>query len=181
MNEELNQQLQKVVDHLRQEYSSLHVGRANVAMVDEIPVESYGSKMPLKTMANISCPDSKTIRIEPWDKSVLDNIEKGIRAADLGINPQNMGEYILMSVPPMTEERRKQLVKRVHEEAENARISVRNIRHEFLKKVKQQKEQKEISEDEANRQEKNIQEKIDAFNEKIDEISAKKENDVLSI
>ena len=137
--------------------------------------------MSLKSMANISCPDSRTIRIEPWDKSALESIEKALREAEIGINPQNMGEYILLSVPPMTEERRRQVVKRVHEEAEKARISIRNIRHDFLKKVKHQKDEKEISEDEASRLEKQIQEKIDEANKEIDSISKSKEQEVLTV
>lgn len=178
---EFKDSLDKVVQHLQQEFAGLHVGRANAALVDEISVESYGAQMPLKSTANISCPDSKTIRIEPWDKSIIANIEKAIRDSDLGIQPQNMGEYILLSIPPMTEERRKQIVKRVHEESENARISVRNVRHEALKKVKQQKENSEISEDEESKLEKQIQESVDESNKKIDELTKKKEADVLTV
>jgi ribosome recycling factor len=178
---ELKKNLDKALSHLRQEFAGLHVGRANATLVDEISVESYGTQMPLKSMANISCPDSKTIRIEPWDKSVIAEIEKSIRNSDIGIQPQNMGEHILLSVPPLTEERRQQIVKRVHEESENARISVRNVRHEMLKKVKQQKDAGDISEDEVSKLEKQIQEAVDNTNKTIDEMTKKKESDVLTV
>jgi len=180
MIQDLSSQLQKVVDHLRSDFSGLHIGRANTALVDEISVQSYGAQMPLKATANISCPDSQTIRIEPWDKNIIGEIEKSIREADIG-NPQNMGQYILIPVPPMTEERRKQMVKRVNEMTEDARISVRNVRQDALKNVKAQKEAKEISEDELGRFEKQIQEKVDEINKSIEEVSKKKEQDILTI
>ncbi len=177
----LEQQLQQAVDHLRQEFAGLHTGRANVGMVDDLQIEVYGSFMPLKATANISCPDAQTIRVEPWDKSIIGKIEKGIRDAGLGLNPQNMGEHILVPVPPMTEERRAQMVKRVHQEEETARISIRNIRQEVLKKVKLQKENKEISEDQLARLEKQVQEKIDNTNKTIDEITKNKEVEIKTI
>lgn len=173
-------QLQKILDHLRSEFSGLHIGRANTALVDEIEVESYGARMPLKATANISCPDSQTIRIEPWDKNVMGEIESALRDADVG-NPQNMGQYILLPIPPMTEERRKQMVKRVHEMTENARISVRNVRQDVLRKLKAQKDEKEISEDEEARLAKQVQEKVDETNKNIEEVSKKKEQDILTI
>jgi len=182
MIEKLTVELNKVVDHLSTELGSLHVGRANVAMVDDIQINiaSYGSAMPLKSLANISCPDAQTLRIEPWDKSVMGDLEKSIKVADIG-NPQNMGEFIFLKVPPMTEERRKQVVKQVSEKTENAKISVRNVRQDLVKKVRNQKDNKEISEDEAVRFEKQIQEKVDDANKRIEEVSKKKETDILSI
>ncbi|MCF7917406.1 ribosome recycling factor [Candidatus Gracilibacteria bacterium] len=180
MISELNTQLQKIIQYLRQDFAGLHVGRANAAMVDDISVEMYGTHMPLKSMANIACPDSRTIRIEPWDKSVVGNVEKAIKDSDLGMNPQNMGNYILISVPPMTEERRRQTVKKVYEGAENSKISIRNIRHEILKKIKQQKDNKEISEDQVSKLEKQIQESVDMHNKQVDELAKSKEKDVLS-
>ena len=181
MHAELTSQLQKAIDHLKEEYAGINVGRANPILVEEIEVESYGTRMPLKSMANISCPDSKTIRIEPWDKSIMASIEKGLRESSLGIMPQNMGEYILLPIPPMTEERRKQLVKVIHEEAENARVSVRNIRHDFLKQLKAQKDNKEISEDEVVKLEKQIQEQVDTTNKEIGVIAQHKEKDLLTV
>ncbi|MCF7831100.1 ribosome recycling factor [Candidatus Gracilibacteria bacterium] len=182
MIEKLVTDLNKIIDHLGVELGSLHVGRANVAMVDDVQIHiaSYGSAMPLKSVANISCPDAQTLRIEPWDKAVMGDLEKSLIAADVG-NPQNMGEYLFLKVPPMTEERRRQVVKQVGEKTENAKISIRNVRQDLLKKIRNQKDGKEISEDEANRLEKQVQEKVDDANKKVEEISKKKEIDIMAI
>jgi len=181
MLEELQPNLNKTIEHLRSKLSALQAGKASPAMVEEIQVENYGSLMPLKSVANISCPDNKTIKIEPWDKSSIGSVEKAIRESDLGINPQNMGDHLFLPIPPMTEERRKKLVKVVKEEEEAARISVRNIRHDFLKKVKSQKDENEISEDEQKKLEKDIQEKVDEANKKIVEMAKSKEKDIMTV
>ncbi len=181
MIEELNQQLLKSVDHLRAEFATLQIGRANATLVEEIFIDCYGSQMPLKASANISCPDVKTIRIEPWDKTLIGEIEKAIRDSSLDINPQNMGDYIILPIPPMTEERRKEIVKIVHDMTEKARISVRNARHETLKKLKTQKDNKEISEDEHKSQEEEVQKKVDETNKQIDELSSNKEKEIMSV
>ncbi len=178
---ELQSQLDKTIDHLKTKLATLQAGKATPTMVDEIQVENYGSMMPLKSVANISCPDNKTIKIEPWDKSSIGAIAKAIQESDLGINPQNMGDHLFLPIPPMTEERRKKLVKIVKEEEETAKISVRNIRHDFLKKVKAQKDDNEISEDEQKKLEKDIQEKIDETNKKIAEMAKNKETDIMKV
>ena len=178
---ELQSQLDKSMDHLKSKMSSLQAGKASASMVDEIQVENYGSMMPLKSVANVSCPDIKTIKIEPWDKNSLGTVQKAIIESDLGINPQNMGTHLFLPIPPMTEDRRKKLVKIVKEEEESAKISIRNIRHDFLKQVKTQKDGNEISEDEQKKLEKDIQEKIDKANKEIDELAKNKENDIMTI
>ena len=181
MISQLKQDLQKAIDHLKNQYSSLQAGTANTALVDGIQVESYGSMMSLKSTANISCPDSKTIRIEPWDKSLVGEIERALQSSNIGINPQNMGECILLPIPPMTEERRKQLVKVVHEEAEKAKIVVRNKRADARDMVKMEKEDKSISDDQAKDLEADIQEVVNESNKEIDAVAKKKELDILSI
>jgi ribosome recycling factor len=181
MIDELAKQLQKTIDFCRTEFSRLQLGRASAALVEEIDIEVYGSKVPLKNNAQIFCPDAKTLRIEPWDKSIMANAEKAIIQANIGLNPQNMGDYILIPIPPMTEERRKQTVKLVKDETEKLRISIRNIRHDFLQKTKRQKDANEISEDEQKRLEKQIDEKISETNRTIDVLSKKKEEDVLRV
>ena len=178
---ELQSHLDKSIDHLKSKMASLQAGKASVNMVEDIQVENYGSLMPLKSVANISCPDIKTIKIEPWDKNSMGDIQKAIMESDLGINPQNMGSHIFLPVPPMTEDRRKSLVKIVKEEEEAAKISIRNVRHDFLKKVKLQKDENEISEDEQKKLEKDIQEKIDSANKNIEELSKNKERDIMTI
>lgn len=181
MSHDLTTDIAKAIDHLKEEYAKLQIGRANVALVEDLNVESYGSMMPMKATANISCPDAKTIKIEPWDKSVLPEIEKSIQIANIGLNPQNMGEYILVPIPPMTEDRRKEIVKLVHELAENARISVRTGRHEAMKQIKHQKDEGELSEDQQKDAEAEVQEKVDEANKSIDELMKHKESDVMSV
>jgi len=181
MINELTMQLKKAVDFLRAEFAKLQIGRANASLVEEIEVEVYGAKSPLRNNAQISCPDAKTIRIEPWDKSIMANVEKSIIQANIGLNPQNMGECILVPIPPMTEDRRKQTVKIVKDEAEKTRISIRNIRHDALQKIRKQRDNKEISEDEQKRLEKQIDEKVSETNKEIETLSKKKEDDVMKV
>ncbi len=169
--------LKQALDHLKKEFTSLQVGRANTALVEDLEVESYGSMMPLKSVANISCPDPKTIKIEPWDKSVLGEIEKAVQQANIGINPQNMGEHLYLPIPPMTEERRMQLVKLVHELAEKAKISVRNARHDAINHL----DADELSEDQMRDAKNDIQEAVDKANQEIDQISKNKETEVKTV
>jgi len=166
------------LDHLKKVYSGLQAGRASASIIDEIQVESYGAMMPIKNVATVNCPDATTLRVEPWDKSMVGAIEKAILVADIGITPQNMGEHILLPVPPMTEERRKKLVKVVHEEAEKAKITLRNVRQDSMKKVKSEEDS---SEDAQKSLEKEIQEIIDAANKEVEEISKKKEDDIMKV
>lgn len=181
MIDQLQAGLQKSLEHFRAELAKIQTGRANSMMVDGLMVESYGSKMPLKSIASVSVPEAQTLRIEPWDKTVLGAIEKAIQEARLGLNPQNMGEYILVPVPPMTEDRRKGIVKLVHSEKENTKIVIRNLRHDAMRGVKAQKDEKEISDDEAVSLDKKIQDHIDQANAEIDDIASKKETDILKV
>ena len=178
---ELMTAIDKAINHLKQEFASLQIGRASAALVEDLEVESYGAMMPLKSVANISCPDPKTVKIEPWDKANLAGIEKAIQEANIGINPQNMGEHLFLPIPPMTEDRRAQLAKLVHELAENAKISVRSARQDALKAIKAQKENSEISEDMQKDLEADIQEKVDTANKTIDEASKNKETEVKTV
>ncbi len=166
------------LDHLKQVYSGLQAGRASASIIDDIQVESYGAMMPIKNVATVTCPDATTLRVEPWDKSIVGAIEKAILLADIGISPQNMGEHILLPVPPMTEDRRKKLVKIVHEEAEKAKITLRNVRQDSMKKAKSDED---LSEDAQKSLEKEIQEIIDTANKEVEEISKKKEEDIMKV
>ncbi len=174
-------QIDKAIEHLQKEFASLQTGRANTALVEDIEVESYGAMVPLKTVANISCPDPKTIKIEPWDKTIIGPIEKAVQEANIGINPQNMGDHLFLPVPPMTEERRRDLVKLVHEFGEKAKISVRNARHDEMHDIKELKEAGEISEDAQKDMETQTQEATDKANKRIEEIAKNKEQDIMSI
>ena len=178
---ELNTKCQAAIDHLHEEYAKIQTGRATTALVENIMIESYGAKLPLKGMANISIPESKQIAIQPWNRDQLQNIEKAIIEADLGITPQNDGVVIRLNLPPLTGDRRKELAKLVNKYAEDARISIRNARHEAINYLKNLEKEKEIGEDTLRGKEKEVQEKIDGFNQNIEDASKKKEEDVMTV
>jgi ribosome recycling factor len=172
---------EKTVAHLHDEFSRLQVGRANPALVESVMIDAYGSSQPLKNMANISVPDSKTLQIQPWDKSVMGAIEKGILQANLGLNPVNNGAGIIISIPALTEERRKDLVKVVHKLAEDAKISIRNARQVAHAKFKSLSQDKEITEDEVTGAEKQLQTKVDEYNGKVVDAAKAKEEGVMTV
>ena len=175
------QDFEKVIAHLQEEFSHLQVGRANPGLVEGIMVESYGSMQPIKNLANISIPEPKTLQIQPWDKSVLGAMEKAIQMSDLGLNPVNNGVALMLNIPPLTEERRRDLVKLVHKLAEDARISIRNARQVAHSKFKSLAQSKDITEDDATGAEKRLQEKVDDFNKKVAELSKAKEDAVMTV
>lgn len=174
-------EMKKVVEHLKTEYSHLQIGRASAALVEGVMVEAYGSHQSLKGLAHISVPDAKTIQIQPWDKGTLQAIEKGILMANLGLNPTNDGIVVRINIPPLTEERRRDLTKVVHKLAEDARISVRHARQAVMDKIKGQEKAKEISEDMAKGLEKKLQEKVDFVNKEIETLAKNKEADVMKV
>ena len=165
------------VDHLERELLNIRAGKSNPSMLSSVRVEYYGSLTPLSQIANISTPDSQTISVQPWEKDKLQDIEKAIMIANLGFNPMNNGESIIISIPPLTEERRRELVKISKVEIEKAKVSVRNARKEAnneIKKTDSSTDQKAISEDD-------IQNLTDSFIEKIDKIYIIKEKEILSV
>jgi ribosome recycling factor len=175
------EQIDKTLTHMQQELGGLQIGRASASLVEGLQVEVYGSKQPLKNLANIMIPDSKTIFIEAWDKANLATIEKEIRESSLDLNPNNDGMRIILNIPPLTEERRKDLSKVVGNTAENARITIRRIREDARNKAKQAKTNEEIGEDMLAVFEKKLQEKIDEANSKIDEKSKQKESELMKV
>ena len=178
--EESEDLMNKTIDHLIESLSKVRAGKASPHMISEVHVDYYGAKTPLSQTSNINSPDAKTIMIQPWDKSMIPIIEKAILAANLGFNPQNDGEAIRINVPPLTEERRMQLVKYIHQEAENNRISIRNARKKANDEIKTiQKDG--ASEDDAKKAEAKVQDLTTDFIKKIDEILAKKEQEILKV
>ena len=175
------QKFDKAIDHFKQELAALRVGRASAALVENIQVDSYGQKMPLSHVASISIPDPKTIAIQPWDKSVLGAIEKAIQISNIGLNPNNDGSLIRLNIPPMTEERHKEMVKVVGQLAETARIGVRNVREEILKAMKRQEDDGEITKDDAAGEKKKLQEHVDKHNGAIKDLAAAKEKEIMTI
>jgi ribosome recycling factor len=178
---EAKAKMEDAIKFLLAEYSKLQTGRANAALVEGIMVESFGTMMPLKGIASISIPESNQIAIQPWNRDQLTSIEKAITEANLGLNPQNNGTLIRLILPPLTEERRKELVKLVHKYAEDARISIRNARHESLSKLKNMEKEKDIGEDELAGREKELQNIVDKFNKEVEEYAEKKEKEVMTV
>lgn len=171
----------KAIDHLKDEFGKLQIGRASTGLVEGIAVTAYGMTQPMKAVASISTPDARTVQIQPWDKGLLSAIEKAIQESDININPTNNGASVILSIPPLTEERRRDLVKVVHRLAEEARISVRNIRHEALASYKRQEHEGEMTEDDRNRSEKKLQEEVEAANETIAELTKAKESAIMTV
>ncbi len=179
--EESKKRMEESIHSLSERYARMRGGRARGDLVNGIKVDCYGSRMNLEQISNISVPEPRLIVVEPWDKSVLENIEKAILASDLGINPTNDGNVIRLAVPPLTEERRERLVKMIKQWAEEGRVSVRNVRREARGKISDLEKNKEISEDEKKRAEKDIQTLTDDFTKEIDEIQEKKVKEISQI
>ena len=172
----------KAYDFLQKEYGSLQTGRADARQAEDIEIELYGVRQPLKHAANISVQDSSTIMIDPWDKNALPVIEKAIENnSRLSFSVSSDGNVIRLTVPPLNEDRRKEIARLVHSLAEKSKISVRNIRHEYHDFIKKQKEASEITEDDFYKGEKDLQEKVTKANKNIDDLAHKKEQDVLTI
>lgn len=177
---EMEQQMQQTLQHLEKEFSRIRAGKASPDIFEDIKIEYYGTLTPLNQVASINIPDARTIVIQPWDKSVLGTIEKAILSANLGFTPINNGEILRINMPPITEERRKELVKKAKQEAENARVAIRNIRRTYLERAKKL-EKEGVAEDIIKQTEKNIQDITDNWIDKIDRATQAKEKDILTI
>jgi ribosome recycling factor len=172
--------MDKAINHLEAELTKIRAGKANPAMLENIQVDYYGSKVPLTQTASVNTQDSRTLLVQPWEKSMLTPIEKAIQAANIGLNPQNDGVVIRIMVPPLTEERRKELVKTAKAAGEEAKVGIRNIRKEAMENVK--KLQKNgLPEDEAKGAEQKIQQTTDQFVEKTDKHIEQKEKEILTV
>ena len=178
---EYARKMDKTLDHLAEEFGAVRAGRANAKVLDRSPVEYYGSETPLAGVASISSPDARTLVIQPWDGSLLKEIQKAILVSDLGINPQNDGKVIRLTFPQLTEERRKELTKQVKKYAEDAKVAMRNLRRDGMDYVKKLKKNSEITEDEQKKAEKDLQDMLDKYIKKADEALAAKEKELMSI
>lgn len=176
---DIKEKLNKVVEHLKNEIAPLRTGRATPALVEDLPVDYYGAKTPLKAVASISTPEARQILIQPWDKNAVGPIEKAIQASSLGLNPVVDGSSIRLSLPSLTEEKRKDLIKILKQKTEESRIAVRKIRDEAVKEVEEKEKKKEIGEDDKFRQKQEIQKTIDETNKKIEETGGQKEREIL--
>ena len=173
--------MEKAISYLQHEMASIRTGRATLGILDHIRVDSYGTPTPLNQLANLHVPEPSLITIQPWDVSQIGPIERAIRTSDLGLNPANDGKVIRLPIPPLTEERRKDLVKKLHGVAENHRVAVRNIRRDGNDAVKKLLKDKKVTEDEEKRAHDDIQKMTDAYMGKIDQAARTKEKDILEI
>jgi len=178
---QLKARMDKAVDDFRRELTGVRTGRASVHMLDSVSVDYYGSQMPLNQIAQVHAPEPQLLTVQPFDPTSLPVIEKAIRAADLGLNPMNDGKIIRVPVPPLTEERRKEMVKHLHKVLEDHRTAVRNIRRDGNELIKKAMKDKKISEDEERRSLDEIQKLTDTEIKKMEEMSAAKEKEVLQV
>ena len=179
--ENIDEKMDKVVERLEVNFSEIRASRANPAILNKVQVEYYGAMSPLTQIASVSVPEARLIVIQPWDKSLLSQIVRAIEMAEIGINPMNDGQVIRLNFPELTEERRKDLVKEVKKLSEESKVAIRNVRRDEMDLVKAQLKNSEISEDEAKSDEAKIQKKTDDYVAKIDEITAKKEKDIMTV
>lgn len=178
---EMNEHMDAAVDAMRREFAGVRTGKATPTLLDTVRVDAYGAKVPINQVASVNTPEPRMILVQPWDKNLIDEIERGIMTADLGLNPSNDGNLIRVPIPPLSEERRKEMVKLLHKMAEEGKISVRHARQEANKTIKQEEHDHEISEDEARRQLDEVQETTDEYISKIDEMMAKKEQEIMEV
>jgi len=173
--------MQKSIHALTEELTTIRTGRANPALVEKLHIEYYGSPTPLMQLASISVPEPRTLMIKPFDKTTLKAVEKAILASDLGLTPNNDGLVIRLNLPPLTEDRRRELVKRVHHRLEEARVAVRNIRRDTMKDIKDYETEKLISEDDRMRGEDELQKVTERFMAEVDKIGHSKEQEIMEV
>ena len=175
------EKMNKTVAALEKEYGSIRAGRANPAILDRVTVDYYGTPTPIIQMAAVSVPEARMLQIQPWDASTLKEIEKAILASDLGITPNNDGKAIRLNFPPLTEERRKDIVKEVRKYAEECKVAVRSVRRDIIEKYKTQKKNGEITEDDLKSSEKSVQDATDKFCKEVDKLCADKEKEIMEL
>ncbi len=173
--------MQKAFDHFEAELTNVKAGKATTNVLNGVVVDSYGAQMPVNQVASITVPDAKTILVQPWDKTLLGAIEKAIINSNLGMTPSNNGETIMLNVPPLTEERRKALVKQIKADAEAARVTIRNVRREAMELLKKAIKAEGLPEDVAKDGEDEVQKVVDNFSKKIDEAIALKEREIMTV
>ena len=174
-------QMQKTLDKMKADYSTLRTGRASSALLENLRVDYYGTMTPINQLANISTPEPRTLEIRAWDKNAIQPIEKAIQKSDLGMNPSNDGTIIRLSIPKLTEERRKDLIRVVRKMSEEYRVAIRNERRDGLEKLKKSEKAKEITEDDLKSAEHEMQKMTDLYVKKVDEMLATKERDIMEV
>lgn len=178
---DVDDRMNRSIEAFKKELGKVRTGRASFALLEGVKVDYYGTLTPIQQVGTLSVPESRLITVTPWDTKMIGPIEKAIQSAGLGLNPSNDGKVVRVPVPALTEERRKELVKVLKKEAEEARIAIRNIRREGVEKLKDKEKKKEISEDDVKRGHEKIQKETDAFVKKIDDILKSKEQEIMEV
>ncbi len=181
MYQEYDVKMQKTIDVVTSDFAGVRAGRANAAVLDKITVEYYGTETPIHQVASISTPDARTLVIQPWDGTLLKAVEKALMTSELGINPQNDGKVIRLVFPQLTEERRKELTKQVKKYGESGKVAIRNIRRDAMEKFKAMKKKSEITEDDLKELEDELQKLTDKRCKEIDDLTAKKEAELMAV
>ncbi len=178
---EVEHKMEVSIKHLNEELATIRAGRANPAVLDKITADFYGTETPIPQMATVAVPEARTITIAPWDAKSLSTIEKAIQKSELGINPQNDGKVLRLTFPPLTEDRRKEIVKSIHKKSEDTKIAIRNIRRDAMDLYKAMKKKSEITEDDLKDIEKDLQELTDKNIKEIDKLCHKKEQEIMEV
>lgn len=178
---EMEERMSKAIATLKRDLATLRAGRANPAMLDKVVVEYYGTPTPLSQLANVNAPEPRLLQIQPWDKTALKDIDRAIQQSDLGLTPTNDGNIIRIVVPPLTEERRKELVKVAHKHGEDAKVAIRNVRRDANDEIKKLEKAATISEDESRRHQETIQKTTDKYIAEVDKVVKDKEKDILEV
>jgi ribosome recycling factor len=176
-----HERMQASIEALKKKFASVRTGRASLALLDGLTVDYYGTPTPIQQVASLSLPDSRQISIQPWEQKIIPEIEKAIMKSDLGLTPMNDGKLIRINIPVLTEERRKQLVKVVKKEAEDAKVAVRNIRRDVNEDLKKLEKEKHISEDEIKKEHDEVQKITDSYVKKVDELLEHKEKEIMEV
>lgn len=175
------EQMDAAVEALRREFTSVRTGKASPALLDTVRVEAYGSTVPLNQVATVSAPEPRMLMVQPWDRGMLGPVEKAIQTSDLGLNPSNDGKLIRVPIPPLTEERRREYVKLLHKMAEEGRVSIRHARKEANDQIKRRQKDHEISEDDARREQDEVQKLTDRYIQQVEELLRHKEAEVMEV
>jgi ribosome recycling factor len=179
--QDAEQRMGKAVEALRRELATVRTGRASPALIEHLRIDYYGTPTPLNQLATIAVPDARLLTIQPWDKNALGPIEKSIQKSDLGLNPSNDGNIIRLAIPPLTEDRRKDMVKTVHKKVEEGRVSIRNVRRDAHDMLRELLREKEISEDEEHRAQEQLQKVTDRFIAEAEDVGQEKERELLEV
>jgi ribosome recycling factor len=181
IKDEATHKMDQTVEHFRKDLSAIRTGRASLAIMEPLMVDCYGSRMPISQVATMNVPDAQTITIQPWDMGLIGAIEKAVLKSDLGLTPNNDGKMLRLGIPPLNEERRRQLAKTVKKRAEEAKVAIRNIRRDGNESLKRLEKDAHISEDETKRAQDEVQKITDSYIKKIDEILSRKEEEIMEV